>query len=74
MTQKGMTSQAVGKTSITNHNNVTARFDMREQLEPDRIAFAVVTHLKKLTMNNTQASGYSLHNGLNARASGAQGN
>jgi hypothetical protein len=44
---------------VTNVGKIEARFDMREQLEPDRIAFAVTTHLKKLAMNPTQGRGNS---------------
>ena len=49
---------------VTNNNHVTARFDMREQLEPDRVAFAVTEHLKKLTISATQGKGHSLHSGF----------
>jgi hypothetical protein len=50
---------------VNNYNHVEARFDMREQLEPDRIAFAVTTHLKNLVMNGTQGKGGgSIHSGL----------
>jgi hypothetical protein len=45
------------KYQITNNNHIEARFDMREQLEPDRIAFAVTDHLKKLAINATQSRG-----------------
>lgn len=48
---------------VTNNNHIEARFDMREQLEPDRVAFSVTEHLKKLAINATQGSG-SLHSGL----------
>ncbi len=44
---------------VTNVGKIEARFDMREQLEPDRIAFAVTTHLKKLALNPTQGRGQS---------------
>lgn len=43
--------------NINNHNHIEARFDMREQLEPDRIAFAVTESLKKLTINALQGPG-----------------
>jgi hypothetical protein len=49
---------------VTNVGKIEARFDMREQLEPDRIAFAVTTHLKKLAINPTQGRGQSLGNAL----------
>lgn len=49
---------------IENHNHIEARFDMREQLEPDRVAFAVTEHLKKLTINAMQGTGSSLHHGF----------
>lgn len=49
---------------IENNNHIEARFDMREQLEPDRIAFAVTTHLKKLAISATQGRGGSLYAGL----------
>jgi len=42
---------------VTNIGKIEARFDMREQLEPDRVAFSVVTHLKKLAVNKRQTQG-----------------
>jgi hypothetical protein len=45
---------------VTNNNHIEARFDMREQLEPDRIAFAVTQKLKHLAMNPTQGRGRSI--------------
>lgn len=47
------------KSIVTNNNHIEARFDMREQLEPDRIAFAVTEHLKKLAFSPTQGRGHS---------------
>ena len=45
---------------VTNIGKIEARFDMREQLEPDRIAFAVTTHLKKLAIDKRQGSGQAI--------------
>lgn len=45
---------------VTNIGKLEARFDMREQLEPDRVAFAVTDHLKKLASNPTQGRGQGL--------------
>lgn len=42
---------------VTNIGTQNVRFDMREQLEPDRIAFAVTEHLKRLASNPTQGRG-----------------
>jgi hypothetical protein len=47
----------VSRSTVTNNNHIDARFDMREQLEPDRIAFAVTQKLKKLAINATQGRG-----------------
>lgn len=44
---------------VTNIGTQNVRFDMREQLEPDRIAFAVTDHLKRLASNPTQGRGNS---------------
>ncbi len=55
----GKTGDAAAKYTVNNTNHVTARFDMREQMEPDRIAFSVVQHLKKLTINPREAAGSS---------------
>ncbi len=44
---------------VTNIGKVEANFNMREQLEPDRVAFAVTTHLKKLVSNPRQGRGQS---------------
>ena len=52
------------KSVVYNNNHIEARFDMREQLEPDRIAFAVTTHLKKLALNPTQGRMNSLSGGM----------
>lgn len=60
------------KSTVTNHNHIEARFDMREQLEPDRIAFAVTEKLKKLAMNPTQGRGGS-HSGAFANPQFAGG-
>lgn len=60
----GEKSIQVGKTNVTNNNKIDARFDMREQMEPDRLAFTIVGHLKKLAMDATQPKGGSLHAGL----------
>ena len=46
-------------TQVTNIGKIEARFDMREQLEPDRVAFLTVAHLKKLAQNPTQGRGQS---------------
>ena len=46
--------------TVTNVGKIEARFDMREQLEPDRVAFAVTDHLKRLAANPTQGRGQSL--------------
>jgi hypothetical protein len=45
---------------VNNIGKIEARFDMREQLEPDRIAFAVTDHLKRLASNPTQSRGNTL--------------
>jgi hypothetical protein len=45
---------------VNNIGKIEARFDMREQLEPDRIAFKVTEHLKRLATNPTQARGNTL--------------
>lgn len=60
----GQTSTPVTKSIVTNNNHIEARFDMREQMEPDRIAFAVTQHLKKLALNPTQGRGFSVDGGL----------
>jgi hypothetical protein len=44
---------------VTNVGKIEARFDMREQLEPDRIAFAVTEKLKRLAQNPKQGRGQS---------------
>ncbi len=49
------------QTVVYNNNKIEARFDMREQLEPDRVAFAVTEHLKKLTINAIQGSNDSFN-------------
>lgn len=46
--------------NVVNNNHIEARFDMREQLEPDRIAFAVTQSLKKLALNPQQGRGQSI--------------
>lgn len=43
--------------NTVNNNNITLNVDMREQMEPDRIAFSLVQHLKKVTMNSPQGRG-----------------
>jgi hypothetical protein len=45
---------------VQNIGKIEARFDMREQLEPDRVAFAVMTHLNDLSTNKRQGSYNSL--------------
>ena len=45
--------------NVQNNNHIEARFDMREQLEPDRIAFAVTDKLMKLASNPRQSRGSS---------------
>lgn len=60
----GQGGTPVTKSIVTNNNHIEARFDMREQMEPDRIAFAVTQHLKKLALNPTQGRGYSLDGGF----------
>jgi hypothetical protein len=57
---KGTTSNP----HVTNNLHVEARFDMREQLEPDRIAFAVTTHLKKLAIGAIGGRGNTVVGGL----------
>lgn len=49
---------------VTNVGKIEANFDMREQLEPDRVAFAVTTKLKQLAMNPTQGRGQSMNTGF----------
>ena len=56
----GSGSTPTTKSVVTNNNHIEARFDMREQLEPDRIAFSVTQHLKKLAINATQGRGQSM--------------
>lgn len=63
---------SVAPPNINNYNHVEARFDMREQLEPDRIAFAVTEHLKKLTINALQGPNNSLNRGFNQKTAGAR--
>ncbi len=58
-------------TKIDNHNHIEARFDFKEQLEPDRVAFAVTEHLKKLVINATQGRGQSLSGGYNNVVAGS---
>ncbi len=53
----GDMSKATANYNVYNNNKIDARFDMREQLEPDRIAFSVTEHLKKLALNPTQGRG-----------------
>jgi hypothetical protein len=50
-------TKVVANYTVYNNNKIDARFDMREQLEPDRIAFAVTEHLKRLATNPRQARG-----------------
>lgn len=50
--------------NVVNNNTINARFDMREQLEPDRIAFAVTEHLKNLAINPQQGRGFSFRGAL----------
>jgi hypothetical protein len=52
------------KSVVYNTNHIEARFDMREQLEPDRVAFAVTTHLKKLTLSAIGARGHAIDSGF----------
>ena len=63
----GKPDDSASKITITNNNNINATFNLKEQLEPDRVAFAVTTHLKKLVMDRTQAQGQSIHAGLAAK-------
>src|ERR1700679_2223121 len=56
--------QGTAKAVVNNYNNVNASFNMREQLEPDRVAFAVTEHLKKLVIDQSQGRGSSIHSGL----------
>lgn len=68
----GKTPDAASKVSVYNTNNINARFDMREQMEPDRIAYSVTEHLKKLAINPRQSVGQSLYTGFaNPRLAGA---
>lgn len=60
----GKPDDSASKISITNNNNINATFNLKEQLEPDRVAFAVTTHLKKLVMDRTQGQSQSIHSGL----------
>lgn len=60
-------NDSASKITITNNNHINATFNLKEQLEPDRVAFAVTQHLKKLVMDRTQASGQSIHSGLAQR-------
>lgn len=66
----GGPGESVAKVSVYNTNNINANFNIREQLEPDRVAFAVTDHLKKLVMDRTQAQGGSIYAGL-AKPQGA---
>lgn len=43
--------------SVINIGKQEFRFDLKEQLEPDRIAFAVTTHFKRLATNPLQGRG-----------------
>lgn len=52
------------KYTVNNNTKIDARFDMREQLEPDRIAFAVTEKLRKLVINPQQGRGVSLRGAL----------
>ena len=63
-------SKDVAKSVVTNNTHVDARFDMREQLEPDRIAFAVTTHLKKLVIGGIGGRGKGIHAGLSQGVAG----
>lgn len=56
----GKASDSAANYHVENNNHIEARFDMREQMEPDRIAFAVTTHLKKLALDAPQGAGASL--------------
>jgi hypothetical protein len=52
--------------NVTNIGKVEIRQDFKEQQEPDRIAFTVADHLKKLATNRRSSSGRSMSNGLRA--------
>lgn len=59
--------------NVVNNNYVTANFDLKQQLEPDRIAFAVTDHLKKLTMYPQQRRGQSFSGPFSSNISVAKG-
>ncbi len=52
------------KNAVSNHvyniGSINARFDLKEQLEPDRVAFAVTSEIKRLATYPTQGSGQTL--------------
>lgn len=49
---------------VTNINNLNINQSIKEQVEPDRIAFAAVSAFKKIAQNPTQASGSRLKAGM----------
>lgn len=49
---------------VTNIGTVNLSQQFKEQMEPDRIAFAFVDQMKKLAMNPTQSSGRSMSGGM----------
>lgn len=69
----GMEANKAVVNQVTNVGKIEARFDMREQLEPDRIAFAVTTHLKRLATNPTQGRGQAFAAGIVNPAFGNNG-
>jgi hypothetical protein len=55
-TPEGKTVTQSAVNTIYQNNQI----DIREQLEPDRVAFAVVEHIKKLAVAPTQKRGASM--------------
>jgi hypothetical protein len=45
---------------VYNIGSINARFDLKEQLEPDRVAFAVTEEIKRMATNPIQGQGQSL--------------
>jgi len=45
---------------VYNIGSINARFDLKEQLEPDRVAFAVTEEIKRMATNPIQGSGQTL--------------
>lgn len=68
--RNGKPNESSANYHVENNNHIEARFDMREQMEPDRIAFAVTTHLKKLAIDAVQGRGQSASSGLLGKTAG----